>query len=177
MRNGILLQSGRFYDYLDPKNNDFTIEDVALSLSNICRYGGQVTKFYSVAQHAWHASYHGDQRYALDKLCHDNVEAFMCDIPTPLKALLPEYKTLERTHEAEMFNRLGLEYPMHPSVHEADAAMLAAEVRDLKPPSAHWDFLKDVTPADVHITPWTSDKARRMYLARFYELMGNRVFH
>jgi 5'-deoxynucleotidase YfbR-like HD superfamily hydrolase len=178
MRNGILLQSGRFYDYTDPAENDFTIEDVALSLSNICRYGGQVDKFYSVAQHAYYVSYAvEDKRYELDALCHDNDEAFLGDIPTPLKALLPEYQKLEHAHQADMFRRLGLQFPMHSSVHKADAAVLAAEVRDLKPASKHWDFLDAVTPYDGHITPWTSEKARRMFLLRFYELMGKRVVH
>ena len=176
--NGVLLQSGSFYSYEKPESNDFTIEDVALSLSHICRYGGQVKKFYSVAQHAVHVSYAvQDKRYQLDALCHDNVEAFMCDIPTPLKRMLPDYKALEGIHEAEMFGRLGLTYPMHASVHQADAAVLAAEVRDLKPTNKHWDFLKEVVPYEGHITPWTSEKARRMFLLRYYELIGQRVIH
>jgi hypothetical protein len=178
MRNGILLQSGRFYDYSDPAGNDFTIEDVALSLSNICRYGGQVDKHYSVAQHAYYVSYAvEDKRYELDALCHDNVEAFLCDIPTPLKRMLPDYKALEARHEEAMFARFGLTFPMHESVHKADGAVLAAEVRDLKPPSKHWDFLDNVQAYSGHITPWTSEKARRMFLLRFYELISQRVVH
>lgn len=178
MKNAILLQSGKFYSYTNPADNEFTIEDVALSLSHICRYGGQVGKFYSVAQHAYYVSYAvEDKRYELDALCHDNVEAFMVDVPTPLKMLLPDYKALEAVHEAEMFSRFGLQYPMHDSVHKADQAVFVAEVRDIKPANEHWDRYAHITPYDGQITPWTSEKARRMFLLRFYELMGQRVVH
>ena len=174
----ILLQSGKFYDYLQPEKNEFTIEDVALGLSHLCRYGGQVDKFYSVAQHAYYVSYAvEDKRYELDALLHDNVEAFMVDVPTPLKMLLPDYKAMEALHEAAMFARFGLDYPMHPSVHKADQAVFVAEVRDLKPANKHWEKWSHVEAYDGHIVPWTSKKAYDMFLYRYYELMGKRQIH
>ena len=171
MKDAILLQSGEFYSYTKPKSNKFTIEDVALSLSNLCRYSGQVSKFYSIAQHAYLVSYAVDQEYALDGLCHDNVEAFMVDVPTPLKTLLPEYKMLEAQHEAEMFRRLKLEYPMNPAVHKADFAVFCAEVRDMKPKHTHWDRFNTADVGHIpHIIPWTSEKSRKMFLKRYYQL-------
>ena len=49
----IMLHSGALFDFLDPWASEFTIEDVAHGLSNICRYAGQCRAFYSVcrAQH------------------------------------------------------------------------------------------------------------------------------
>lgn len=176
MLDAILLQSGEFYSYTSPSTNIFTIEDVATALSKICRFGGHVGKHYSVAQHAYYVSHAvEDKRYELDALCHDNVEAFLTDIPTPLKALLPCYKALEALHEAEMFKRFGLQYPMHESVHKADKAVFAAEVRDLKRAHKHWDSLANIEAYAEKITPWTSDKARRMFLSRFYELEAKRA--
>ncbi len=32
MQNAILLESGKFYSYLNPEQNEWTIEDIALSL-------------------------------------------------------------------------------------------------------------------------------------------------
>lgn len=174
MNNAILLQSGKFYSYTNPEQNEFTIEDIALSLSNLCRYSGQVEKFYSIAQHCYHVSYAVDQEYALDGLLHDAVEAFMVDIPTPLKVLLPDYKALEQKHEAEMFKRFGLEFPMNAAVHKADKELLCAEVRDMKPANPHWDqFASDVTHIP-HIEPWTSYMARKMFLKRYYQLTGGK---
>ena len=176
MRDAILLQSGEFYSYTSPSTNVWSIEDVAAALSQICRFGGHVGKHYSVAQHAYYVSYAiEDKRYELEALCHDNVEAFMGDIPTPLKALLPDYKALEALHEAEMFKRLGLQYPMPESVHKADKAVFAAEVRDLKPAHKHWDSLSRAPAYEGHITPWSCEKARRMFLIRFYGLMDKRA--
>ncbi len=168
----ILLASGHKFNYLTPEANEFTIEDVATGLSNVCRFGGQLGRFYSVAQHAYYVSYAIDQAYALDGLCHDNVEAFLMDIPTPLKVLLPDYKALEATHEAEMFKRLGLQYPMHPSVRKADLEVFGAEVRDLQPKGTSWDVLVGVSPYKRKIEPWSPVLAKMMFLKRYNELKG-----
>ena len=175
MNNAILLESGKFYSYLNPETNDWTIEDIALSLSNLCRYSGQVQKFYSIAQHSYLVSYAVDQAYALDGLLHDGIEAFMVDIPTPLKVLLPDYKALEKQHEAELFKRFGLEFPMNLAVHKADRELLCAEVRDMKAPNAHWDFCATDVSHIPHIDPWTPYMARKMFLKRYYQLTkGNK---
>lgn len=174
MQNAILLESGKFYSYLNPEQNKWDIEDIALSLSNLCRYSGQVGKFYSIAQHCYLVSYAVDQKYALDGLLHDGVEAFMVDIPTPLKVLLPDYKALEAKHEAEMFRRFGLEYPMNPAVHKADRELLCAEVRDMKTPHPHWDFANADVSHVPHIDPWTPYMARKMFLKRYYQLTGEK---
>lgn len=170
MQNAILLESGEFYSYVNPEQNKWTIGDIALSLSNLCRYSGQVAKFYSIAQHSYLVSYAVDQKYALDGLLHDGVEAFMVDVPTPLKSLLPDYKVLEAKHEAEMFGRFGLQYPMNEAVHKADRELLCAEVRDMKAAHPHWDNWKLDVGHIPHIVPWTPYMANKMFLKRYYEL-------
>lgn len=156
MANGILLQSGEFYDYENLSSNKFTVHDIALSLSNICRYGGQVDEHYSVAQHSVLCSmYVKEDDQQLAALMHDAAEAFLGDIPTPLKNMLPEYKKIEARHEADIFRRLGLEYPMHPSVKAVDRRAMATEVDSLKRESPHWEFLDEVRRFEGRITPWS----------------------
>jgi len=174
MANGILLQSGRYYNYVDPEKNDYTIEDIALGLSNICRFGGQVKQHYSVAQHCVLASFIASPGYELELLMHDAMEAFLCDVPTPLKQLLPDYQAIEKMHEADMAKRFGLNYPFSPEMKRVDAMMLKAEVRDLKPASEHWDFLKDVEEPtlgksgyELRINPWSHEEAKETFLARY----------
>lgn len=170
MKNAILLESGNFYSYLNPEQNVWSIEDIALSLSNLCRFGGQIGKFYSIAQHCVLVSYIIDPEFALDGLLHDGVEAFMVDIPTPLKSLLPDYKALEEKHEAEMFRRFGLQYPMVPAVRKADGELLIAEVRDMKPAHPMWDGYGIDASHVPTITPWTAEEAWVKFMLRFDEL-------
>ena len=173
MDNAILLESGKFYSYTNPENNEFNIDDIALSLSNICRYSGQIKKFFSVAQHSYLVSFAVDPKYAMDGLLHDAVEAFMVDVPTPAKRLLPDYKVMEKLHEAEMFKRFGLEYPMNPAVHKADFEMFCAEVRDMKDHHPHWDKICTADTSHIApIKPWTPYMSRKMFLKRYYQLLA-----
>jgi 5'-deoxynucleotidase YfbR-like HD superfamily hydrolase len=81
--------SGKRLDLDDPSPEDIRIEDVAGGLSKVCRFGAQAREYYSVAQHALlvlqlvvEAGY---PELALAALHHDSHEAYLCDIPTPLK--------------------------------------------------------------------------------------------
>jgi len=92
--------SGRQFWPMDPKVEDVNILDIAHSLSNLCRYGGHVNRFYSVAEHSIHiASRLQNEGY--DKqiikwaLLHDATEAYCADVPRPLKNFLPDYMKIE----------------------------------------------------------------------------------
>lgn len=74
--------SGAKIDFLKPKN--IKLEDLAVGLSRMPRYAGQTERSYSVAQHSlFVASLVPELR--LQALIHDAQEAFLCDLPTPLK--------------------------------------------------------------------------------------------
>lgn len=179
MSNGILLISGQLYDYDDPGSNIITIEDIARGLSNMCRFAGQLNDFYSVAQHCVYVSHCIEEEYALEGLMHDATEAFLMDIPTPLKRILPDYKRLERLHETYVMARFGLDYPMRKEVHVADKRVFAAEVRDLRGEHENYygEYLSDVEPFEWMIDPWYPQDAEDMFLARFKELMALRVIN
>ena len=76
----------------DPKPEQIAVQDIAAALSKVCRFGAQASAFYSVAQHA--VLVHdlvveaGRPELAAMALHHDSAEAFVCDLPSPLKALL-----------------------------------------------------------------------------------------
>lgn len=81
--------SGVRLDLDNPRPEDIRIEDVAGGLSKVCRFGAQALEYYSVAQHVLlvrrlvvEAGY---PQLALAALHHDSHEAYLCDIPTPLK--------------------------------------------------------------------------------------------
>lgn len=81
----------RFYP-LEPDAGLIRIEDIAHSLSMQCRYTGHTSRFYSVAEHSLILAkeFHTGWHYRLVALLHDAAEAYLSDIPRPLKRL-PEF--------------------------------------------------------------------------------------
>jgi hypothetical protein len=81
--------SGVRLDLDDPRPKDVRIKDVAGGLSKVCRFGAQPLEYYSVAQHALLVRQlvveAGHSKLALGALHHDSHEAYLCDIPKPLK--------------------------------------------------------------------------------------------
>lgn len=169
---GILAHSGGNFFLLEPEKSTFAIRDIALALSNICRFTGHTKRFYSVAEHSVWCSHIVPDKYALDALMHDATEAFVGDVAKPLKDLLPDYAAIEERAERAIFDRFGVTWPVPDPVKAADMAMLAAEKVQALDDLGIWPMLSGIEPAEILLQFWTPDKARRMFLRRFRELAG-----
>lgn len=166
----VVIISGRNFDLIHPERSEFDIHDIAHGLSNICRFNGHTKSFYSVAQHSvivaslCHSA-------PMAGLLHDAAEAFLGDISTPLKQLLPAYKELEKNIMAVIYKKFGLTYPEPVEVKQADLIALATENRDLMPDhDAEWGIIKDVEPAEGKIFPFMPETAEIYFLEMFENL-------
>jgi len=164
----IQTQGGKRFYPLRPLPEDVDIEDIAHALSMLCRYGGHCDRFYSVAQHSYLASYYcEDHRWGL---LHDAAEAYLVDVPRPIKPYLGMYKSFEQQVLAVIAEKFGLEFPMPKSVKAVDMLMLATEKRDLLKNSEKWGSIKGIHPIEEEIIPWPPERAKREFINRFKQL-------
>lgn len=169
-RPDILLRSGNFFNFLTPDESIITIDDIANGLANECRFNGQTSEFYSVAQHSVMVSMLVPTQHALAGLLHDCAEAVMKDMPKPLKRLLPDYQALELIVETAILAKFGFSLPLDPSIKAADLVMLATEKRDLMAPHDHVEW-PGVYPLDDVIVPLSPGAAKHAFLARYEQLV------
>jgi uncharacterized protein len=172
----IELISGKHFYFLEPKESDFVIEDIAHALSNTCRYTGHCNKFYSVAEHSVHVSnLLAGTAYELAGLLHDAAESYLPDVASPIKQFLPDYNALEEKLISAIFKKFNLEYPFHPAVKHCDLVMLSTEAHWLIPSRGDswdlWDYRKR-PPVAAGIKPSCVEPkvAKTLFLDRFYEL-------
>lgn len=106
-RDWIQTRSGVRFWLREPERSDIRLRDIAAGLSKLCRYNGQTIKFYSVAEHSYRASLLVPDEYALAALLHDASEAYLGDVSTPLKAMLPEYREIEALVQDAIYERFN----------------------------------------------------------------------
>jgi 5'-deoxynucleotidase YfbR-like HD superfamily hydrolase len=131
-KNCIRTNSGLYINVFEPKSEMINIEDIAHALASLPRFGGHLNKHYSVAQHCVRccemAEGFEDKKAAL---LHDASEAYMLDIPTPIKSMLPDYKKYEGNLMMFIANHFDFEYPLNEKVHTIDRDMLVYEWENL----------------------------------------------
>lgn len=164
--------SGRQFWPLDPRSDEIYIEDIAAALSKMCRYGGHVHTFYSVAEHCVLMANAAPDGFHLAALLHDASEAYLNDMIRPIKPHLSEYKAIEATLERAVARRFTLQWPTPPAVKHMDSAICMDE-RDqaMRVPPAPW--ILDVPPLGVTLQFWTPEKAEYEFLAAFRRYGGH----
>ena len=114
----IMTRSKIMIDPLRPRAELVVIEDIAHSLSMLCRANGHFRSFYSVGRHSLNCAKEAkarglSQRLQLACLLHDASEAYLSDVTRPVKAELPQYKLIEEPLQELIWNK-WLEKPLTP---------------------------------------------------------------
>lgn len=169
----IQTYSGRRFSPTNPNPDAIVIQDIAHALSMQCRFSGHVKKFYSVAQHCVLVSHICNFEDSLWGLMHDATEAYLVDVPRPLKrsGKFDAYLEFEKKMQTAVCIRFGLPDLEPPSVKKADTILLATEARDLMSP-LHPDWVQSAEPLPFKIDPLPPQEAKNLYMKRFFELMG-----
>lgn len=176
----ITTLSRKSFDFTNPKLDSILIEDIANGLSMSCRFSGQITQFYSVAQHScWVADllWVEYERFNIPQnilpkvvlmgLLHDASEAYTGDINKPLKEMLPQFKRIENLIQTRVYTKfcigqdivqLGYKY-----VKWADDLAYAAER----------NFLLEPTKTEYEIdVAWNMATSKRIFLEFFDSLIN-----
>lgn len=178
MTNNITTYTGQSIDPLGHhvRPEQINITDIAAALSRIPRFGGHSVHFFSVAQHSCMVADRLRPGAKLAGLLHDASEAYLLDIPTPIKQHLPQYYTAERRMMAVIHAAFGLPVPPYNDealelielVKKADKLQLDFEIKELMTP-----FLADIM-CPVHATPavrcWMPDESEFRFLELFKQL-------
>ncbi len=154
-----------------PVSSDINIMDIAHSLSLQCRFTGHCKRFYSVAEHSVRVANLVEPSLRKQALLHDATEAYIGDISRPLKKMLPEIKSIERSIQIHISREFGIPVEMHDAVKYADDTLLATEKRDLLgtcPDDVQWETLPKPIWGQIH--PWSPEDAEHKFLSFFYSL-------
>lgn len=100
MPDYITTYGGTHFMPTEPDADRIHIRDIAHALSLICRGNGHVKTFFSVGQHCINCALEAEargysKRISLACLLHDASEAYLSDVPSPLKKYLKEYNVFE----------------------------------------------------------------------------------
>jgi hypothetical protein len=170
----IQTYTGKQFFLLDPDPKSISIGDIAHALSMQCRYNGHVHQFYSVAEHSVLVSRYVPQELKLTALLHDASEAYITDIPRPLKPHLANYKELEERVERVIAGVFGTIYPLPAEVKRVDAAILGDE-KDLlmAPEPADWNL--PYPRLGIKHMGLPPIEAKEMFIKAFIEYAPNAV--
>lgn len=116
----IQLSHGHVFDYRTFTSGDIHAVDIARALGSKCRYGGYTRAHYSVAEHCLHLTRHAmaegqNIHMALWALLHDAGEAYLPDVPGPLKDtnVMEPVRDLEQRILEAIAQRFDLRDPLN----------------------------------------------------------------
>ncbi|WIG52505.1 MAG: hypothetical protein OJF48_003424 [Afipia sp.] len=168
--------TGRQYWPADPRASEVDIQDIAAALSKQTRYGGHCIWFYCVAEHcvliARRLAELGHPRdVCFAALMHDASEAYLVDVPRPIKGRLGGYAEIENLNMLAIAERYGFLWPMPAIVKEADSRILLDEqAQNMALPPADWNVAGP--PLGVRLKFWSPTIAAREFVSAFVDFGG-----
>lgn len=157
----IRTYSGIAINVIDPEPDQIDIRDIAHSLSMQPRFAGHLPRLYSVAQHSIEVSNYVSPENRLAGLLHDAAEAYLLDIPSPIKPFISNYKQIEGKVMKAIAEKFGFAWPLDPEIKIVDKYMVEYE----------WHCIVRHQGKLFH---YDSEEAEHRFLGRFNFLTRNK---
>lgn len=175
IKSGLIqTYSGRAFDVCAPKDA-INIFDIATALSRQDRFAGHNLRFLSVAEHCVNVSRFAPTDLKLTALMHDASEAYLIDIPRPIKPLLKGYYELEDHLMTEIAHKYDFVWPMPTEIKSLDARHLFDERAQNMAPLI--DQTNDIwgdplPPLGIKLQFWSPERAKAEFLDHFIAYGG-----
>lgn len=179
----MVTASGQEINLFDPDPNKISIQDIAGSLSKICRFGGNVNHFYSVAQHSCLVAWLAGPKLSMAALMHDAAEAYCGDVIRPLKLMLGyKYSEIEEKMLRAIFTRFTIDYDLLHHVKAYDNYALELEEQALFNHSQLFKktiaFQSSCYTSSKSLTwNWDHHYAKKAFLETFHEIPKLKLFN
>ena len=162
IKDSIRAYSGNYINIFNVDPKTIKIEDIAHGLSMQCRFGGHTKEFHSVAEHSIWVCNNVITRYKFQALMHDASEAYLLDMPSPIKANLGDYKIIENILMEAISDKFKFKHPMDKKVREADRLAL------------EWEWENKVL--NNNFKSMSQPQAKEEFLKLYHELTHNKLF-
>ena len=176
--------TGKVMYPLDPREDEIDIVDVYHSLSHLCRFTGHTSMFYSVGAHSCVCMFVAmrmghSAKIQFMTLLHDASEAYLTDIPKPLKEFMPEYCVFEYNLMSVIFKKYIGEYTEEESriVKNIDYLVLKNEAREfMKSGGTIWndystnDFSEDILEIIRSMKNLEIEEVQKVFMENFLRL-------
>ena len=147
---------------------DIDIRDIAWSLSRQIRYAGHIPFDYTIADHCIYMAKHfmdrGEYHNALHALLHDATEAYVSDIPSPVKRAVPEIRVFEDSIYEVIAQKFNLDSELPHDVELMDKSMIPIEVQN---------FFDAGRKYDVPEIPIYKDEGYYVFMDLYEEILEN----
>ena len=169
--------TGLEFHFMNPQPDEIDMKDIATSLSKQCRFGGHCTIFYSVEHSVYIADWlyeqTNDSILAFQGLLHDASEAYLIDIPRPIKPFLTNYYDIEGRVMEAIFNRFNLPIKLDNRIKDADSRILVDERRDVMSNSGNVWQTDSLLPLGVTIVGLSPSEAEELFIDRVRKYSRN----
>lgn len=169
----IQVFSGHKFWPMDPRPEEIFIEDIAHALSLQCRFAGHTRVHYSVGEHSYRLARFCSRENMLWGLLHDAAEAYLVDLPKPIKdnsILGEQYTAIENGLMRVICERFSLPLEFPDEVKALDKLMVQWEQRDLmaKPPEPWKDRIAKLP--EYELVPISPELVEARFLRLYDDL-------